>query len=198
MYFLRESSQPSDPGGRSASHVSVELPGEAAAHVWPCPAQPRPPAQGSKPKSQQLPGLGCPALCPLGPGASGHTARPCWACSPSWWEAQVSGRKGPPARRTPPRLSSEKMRGEFSEQVGHCSALGVGYPVHGPASWRVSPGCLRADPWVLVALPPCTPAGSRSGSGRPVSGTQAGSCGLFSRASPAAASALPLTLVARC
>lgn len=90
------------------------------------------------------------------------------------------------------------MRGEFSEQVGHCSALGVGYPVHGPASWRVSPGCLRADPWVLVALPPCTQAGSRSGSGRPVSGTQAGSCGLFSRASPAAASALPLTLVARC
>lgn len=119
--------------------------------------------------AQRNPGLVCRAANPRASSCQGWNARlyalwaqgrlvtkarPCRACSPSWWEAQVSGRKGPPAGHTPPRLSSEKMRGEFSEQVGHCSVPGVGHPVHGPASWRVSLGCLRADPWVPVALPP--------------------------------------------
>ena len=112
-------------------------------------------------------------------------------------------REGAPSQaHAPSRLSSKKTRGEFSERLGHCPAPRGGTPCSRPGfCWRVSPGCLRADPWVVV---PCRPRALASswepgcGSGRPIPGTWAGCCFLFSSASPAAASALALTLVARC
>lgn len=65
-------------------------------------------------------------------------------------------REGAPSQaHAPSRLSSKKTRGEFSERLGHCPAPRGGTPCSRPGfCWRVSPGCLRADPWVVEALPP--------------------------------------------